>query len=46
MGPLCTPEVLERTREHIEDAVAKGARIVLGGGHDGASSTSRPSSTA
>ena len=25
MGPLCTSEVLERTREHIEDAVAKGA---------------------
>ena len=36
MGPLCTSEVLERTREHIEDAVAKGARIVVGGGHEGA----------
>jgi acyl-CoA reductase-like NAD-dependent aldehyde dehydrogenase len=35
MGPLCTPEVLARTREHLDDAVAKGASIVLGGGHDG-----------
>ena len=35
MGPLCTPEVLGRTREHVGDAVAKGARIVLGGGHEG-----------
>ena len=35
MGPLCTPEVLARTREHLDDAVEKGASIVLGGGHDG-----------
>lgn len=35
MGPLRTPEVLERTRQHIEDAVAKGARVVYGGGHEG-----------
>jgi acyl-CoA reductase-like NAD-dependent aldehyde dehydrogenase len=35
MGPLCTDEVLARTIEHVEDAVAKGARIVYGGGHDG-----------
>jgi succinate-semialdehyde dehydrogenase / glutarate-semialdehyde dehydrogenase len=35
MGPLCTIEVLARTREHIEDAVAGGARVVHGGGHDG-----------
>jgi succinate-semialdehyde dehydrogenase / glutarate-semialdehyde dehydrogenase len=35
MGPLCTEEVLARTREHLEDARAKGARIVLGGGHEG-----------
>jgi succinate-semialdehyde dehydrogenase / glutarate-semialdehyde dehydrogenase len=35
MGPLCTPEVLARTREHLDDAVAKGASIVLGGGHEG-----------
>jgi succinate-semialdehyde dehydrogenase / glutarate-semialdehyde dehydrogenase len=35
MGPLCTEEVLERTREHLEDARAKGAQIVLGGDHEG-----------
>jgi len=35
LGPLCTPEVLERTRLHLDDAVAKGARILAGGGHDG-----------
>jgi succinate-semialdehyde dehydrogenase / glutarate-semialdehyde dehydrogenase len=35
MGPLCTEEVLARTREHLEDARAKGARIVLGGRHEG-----------
>jgi succinate-semialdehyde dehydrogenase / glutarate-semialdehyde dehydrogenase len=35
MGPLCTPEVLTRTREHLDDAVAKGASVVLGGGHEG-----------
>jgi acyl-CoA reductase-like NAD-dependent aldehyde dehydrogenase len=35
MGPLCTDEVLARTIEHVEDAVAKGARIVDGGGHEG-----------
>jgi acyl-CoA reductase-like NAD-dependent aldehyde dehydrogenase len=35
MGPLCTEAVLARTQEHLEDARAKGARIVLGGGHDG-----------
>jgi succinate-semialdehyde dehydrogenase/glutarate-semialdehyde dehydrogenase len=34
MGPLCTEEVLARTREHLEDARAKGAQIVLGGGHE------------
>jgi acyl-CoA reductase-like NAD-dependent aldehyde dehydrogenase len=35
MGPLCTEAVLRRTQEHVEDARAKGARVVLGGGHDG-----------
>jgi acyl-CoA reductase-like NAD-dependent aldehyde dehydrogenase len=35
MGPLCTDEVLARTIEHLEDAVAKGARVVHGGGHEG-----------
>ncbi len=35
MGPLCIPEVLARTQEHIRDAVEQGARIVYGGGHEG-----------
>jgi acyl-CoA reductase-like NAD-dependent aldehyde dehydrogenase len=35
MGPVRTPGVLRRTREHIADAVAQGARVVLGGGHVG-----------
>ena len=35
MGPLCTPAVLARTKAHIRDAVAKGARIVYGGGSEG-----------
>jgi succinate-semialdehyde dehydrogenase / glutarate-semialdehyde dehydrogenase len=35
MGPLCTREVLTRTREHIDEAVTRGARIVHGGGHEG-----------
>lgn len=35
MGPMCTGEVLQRTQEHLADAVANGARIVLGGGHEG-----------
>jgi len=35
MGPMCTQEVLERTQEHIRDAVEKGARVLHGGGHDG-----------
>jgi len=35
MGPLCTDEVLGRTRAHVEDAVGKGARVVHGGGHEG-----------
>jgi acyl-CoA reductase-like NAD-dependent aldehyde dehydrogenase len=33
MGPLCTEAVLARTREHLEEAQARGARIVVGGGH-------------
>jgi succinate-semialdehyde dehydrogenase/glutarate-semialdehyde dehydrogenase len=33
MGPLCTDAVLARTQEHLEDARAKGARVVLGGDH-------------
>jgi succinate-semialdehyde dehydrogenase / glutarate-semialdehyde dehydrogenase len=35
MGPLCTPEVLARTQEHLADATAKGATIVVGGGSEG-----------
>ena len=35
MGPLCTPAVLERTQQHVADAVDKGATVVLGGGSDG-----------
>jgi len=35
MGPMCTSEVLQRTQEHLADAVARGATIVLGGGHEG-----------
>jgi succinate-semialdehyde dehydrogenase / glutarate-semialdehyde dehydrogenase len=35
MGPLCTKAVLARTREHVDDAVANGARVVFGGGHEG-----------
>ena len=31
MGPLCTPAVLERTKQHVADAVDKGATVVLGG---------------
>ena len=35
MGPMCTPEVVTRTQEHLQDATDKGATIVLGGGHEG-----------
>ena len=35
MGPLCTPAVVARTQAHVDDAVAQGATLVLGGGHDG-----------
>ena len=35
MGPLCTPAVLARTKEHVEDALAKGARVLFGGGSEG-----------
>jgi acyl-CoA reductase-like NAD-dependent aldehyde dehydrogenase len=33
MGPVCTLAVLQRTQEHIADAVAKGARVIHGGGY-------------
>ena len=35
MGPLCFTGSLNKTREHLDDAVGKGAKIVFGGGHDG-----------
>ena len=35
MGPVRTQAVLKRTQEHIADAIAQGARVLLGGGHDG-----------
>ncbi len=35
MGPVRTQAVLDRTQAHIADAVARGATVVLGGGHAG-----------
>ncbi|MFM9123720.1 MAG: aldehyde dehydrogenase family protein, partial [Actinomycetota bacterium] len=35
MGPVCTDANLVRTQEHVADAVAKGATVVHGGGHEG-----------
>ncbi len=35
MGPLCNQGVLEQTRAHLEDAVARGATVVLGGAGNG-----------
>lgn len=35
MGPLATDANLNRTKEHVADAVAKGATVVHGGGADG-----------
>jgi succinate-semialdehyde dehydrogenase/glutarate-semialdehyde dehydrogenase len=35
MGPVRTAAVLNRTKEHIAEAVEKGATVVLGGGADG-----------
>jgi acyl-CoA reductase-like NAD-dependent aldehyde dehydrogenase len=32
---MCTPEVLQRTQQHIQEAVDNGARVLHGGGHDG-----------
>ncbi len=31
LGPMATPDGVVRTLEHIEDAVAKGARVLCGG---------------
>jgi succinate-semialdehyde dehydrogenase/glutarate-semialdehyde dehydrogenase len=34
LGPLIEPKAADKVREHIEDAVAKGARVLTGGhGH-------------
>ncbi len=34
LGPLISPSAADKVREHIEDAVAKGARVLTGGhGH-------------
>ncbi|EGG44869.1 MULTISPECIES: aldehyde dehydrogenase family protein [Streptomyces] len=35
IGPLITPEALSRVDERVRDAVAKGARLLTGGTHDG-----------
>ncbi|MEV0735106.1 aldehyde dehydrogenase family protein [Streptomyces sp. NPDC050549] len=34
MGPMCFAGSFNKTREHIDDAVAKGAKVVFGGGFD------------
>lgn len=31
LGPMCTSSGVENTRQHIQDAVAKGARLLTGG---------------
>jgi len=36
IGPLVSEDALTRVREHVEDAVAKGAKVVAGGKADGA----------
>ena len=35
MGPMCHRGTLERTRDHIKDAVDRGARVVHGGSSSG-----------
>jgi acyl-CoA reductase-like NAD-dependent aldehyde dehydrogenase len=35
MGPVRTEAVLNRTKQHIAEAVEKGATVVMGGGYDG-----------
>jgi acyl-CoA reductase-like NAD-dependent aldehyde dehydrogenase len=35
MGPLSTAATLERTKQHVADAVSKGAIVVAGGGSEG-----------
>lgn len=31
LGPLIDPKAVAKTQEHVDDAVAKGARVILGG---------------
>jgi succinate-semialdehyde dehydrogenase/glutarate-semialdehyde dehydrogenase len=31
MGPLNNPKVAQKVREHVDDAVAKGAKVLIGG---------------
>lgn len=31
LGALCSPEPLEKTKDHLRDALSKGARLVAGG---------------
>ncbi|WP_037906380.1 aldehyde dehydrogenase family protein [Actinacidiphila yeochonensis] len=35
IGPLITPDALNRVDERVRDAVAKGARLLTGGTHEG-----------
>lgn len=35
MGPLCGVPVLNKVKQHLEDALSKGAKIIYGGKHDG-----------
>ncbi len=35
MGPMCHPGTLQRTIEHVADAIAQGATVVHGGGSSG-----------
>jgi acyl-CoA reductase-like NAD-dependent aldehyde dehydrogenase len=35
MGPLSDVRILDKVVRHVEDAKAKGARVVTGGNHDG-----------
>jgi acyl-CoA reductase-like NAD-dependent aldehyde dehydrogenase len=35
VGPLCIPKQLEIVEEHVEDAIAKGARLLTGGKRTG-----------
>jgi acyl-CoA reductase-like NAD-dependent aldehyde dehydrogenase len=34
MGPMCTEATMQRTREHVAEAVERGATVVYGGGSD------------